>query len=446
MDKSEAFGRLCSVKKIFLHQMNLDEGNIIPAIQVETADVICYRCGQKTTKKRAALPNNQYFCPQCIIMGRISTLDILYTIPEPNNFIVTPQPLTWKGKLSPAQLKCSQKLKKVIQQRRDHLLWAVTGAGKTEMLFEALAYAIQKKLRVCLATPRIDVCNELFPRLQMAFKNVDILLLHGGQQQRYRYTQLIVCTTHQLLNFRGAFDVLVIDEADAFPFVNNKLLQHAVENARKKISSLILLTATPTRKLLKETKKGKMTFSYLPLRYHGNSLPLPKTRITYGWEAKLKNKKLPYQMKKIIEKWVRENFPFLIFVPKISLLNLTYEAVKKILNSNIHGAAVHAADPERLEKVAKLREGKLRFLVTTTILERGVTFPNLNVLVLGAEERIFNKAALVQIAGRVGRSAQRPDGDVFFLCQTTTRQITGAVKQITFLNRRGRQLQKWKNV
>ncbi|GAJ25872.1 hypothetical protein JCM15457_774 [Liquorilactobacillus sucicola DSM 21376 = JCM 15457] len=49
--------------------MNLDEGNIIPAIQVETADVICYRCGQKTTKKRAALPNNQYFCPQCIIMA-----------------------------------------------------------------------------------------------------------------------------------------------------------------------------------------------------------------------------------------------------------------------------------------------------------------------------------------------------------------------------------------
>ncbi|MBU5224822.1 DNA/RNA helicase, partial [Vibrio cholerae] len=62
--------------------------------------------------------------------------------------------------------------------------------------------------------------------------------------------------------------------------------------------------------------------------------------------------------------------------------------------------AVHAEDPDRKEKVQKMRNKEVDLLVTTTILERGVTFPNVDVAVLGAENRIFTESALVQIAGR----------------------------------------------
>ncbi|KRM95880.1 ATP-dependent DNA helicase translocase [Liquorilactobacillus aquaticus DSM 21051] len=422
--------------------MDLQIGHILPAIQVRSEDITCTRCGQRTTKKRAALPANHYFCPKCKMLGRISTLNVLYTIPESNEFAQILNPLTWDGELSVFQTQCAQDLKKVVQRKGNHLLWAVTGAGKTEMLFDALEYAIQRKMRICIASPRVDVCNELFPRLKKAFEQVDILLLHGRQQQKYRYTQIVVCTTHQLLNFRQAFDVLIIDEVDSFPFVNNKLLNHAVKTARKKISALILLTATPTKELLAEVRKNKMTFSYLPVRYHGHVLPFPKTRIVREWESKLERGKLPLKMIKIISKWVEEGFPFLIFVPRIALLEQTYMALKKYVNSDVRGATVYANDPERIEKVKKLREKKLIFLITTTILERGVTFPNLNVLILGAEDKVFTRSALVQIAGRVGRSAQRPVGDVFFLCQSLTRSIKGALKQISFLNKKGRQLLK----
>lgn len=60
---------------------------------------------------------------------------------------------------------------------------------------------------------------------------------------------------------------------------------------------------------------------------------------------------------------------------------------------------VHAEDPGRKEKVAAFRKGEIPLLVTTTILERGVTVKNLQVAVLGAEEEIFSESALVQIAG-----------------------------------------------
>ena len=62
----------------------------------------------------------------------------------------------------------------------------------------------------------------------------------------------------------------------------------------------------------------------------------------------------------------------------------------KGLDNRIDG--VHAEDSMRKEKVAAFRKGEIPLLVTTTILERGVTVKNLQVAVLGAEEEIFQRA------------------------------------------------------
>ena len=103
---------------------------------------------------------------------------------------------------------------------------------------------------------------------------------------------------------------------------------------------------------------------------------------------------------------------------------------------------VHASDPQRLQKVQAMRERQLSFLVTTTIIERGVTFPGIDVGVLGADEEVFSTAALVQIAGRVGRSKERPGGAVTFWVQENSRRIEEAKQQIKSMNRRARGVSK----
>ena len=89
-----------------------------------------------------------------------------------------------------------------------------------------------------------------------------------------------------------------------------------------------------------------------------------------------------------------------------------------------------------------MRAQEYRYLVTTTILERGVTFPGINIMVLAADDSNFSTAALVQIAGRAGRNKARPTGDVYFFCQDYTRTVKAACKQIKFLNRKGKKLKK----
>ena len=104
------------------------------------------------------------------------------------------------------------------------------------------------------------------------------------------------------------------------------------------------------------------------------------------------------------------------------------------------GQTVYSADPERLTKVQQMRSKQLQYLVTTTILERGVTFPGIDVIVLGADDAVFSTAALVQIAGRVGRSRDRPTGLVWFICHSHGRNVKRAQRQIQTINQKGRRL------
>jgi competence protein ComFA len=99
--------------------------------------------------------------------------------------------------------------------------------------------------------------------------------------------------------------------------------------------------------------------------------------------------------------------------------------------------AVHAEDPDRKSKVQKMRNKEIPLLLTTTILERGVTFPNIDVAVIGAEDDIFTESALVQIAGRAGRSKDFPNGVVTFFHYGKTEAMLKARKQITAMNHEG---------
>lgn len=108
----------------------------------------------------------------------------------------------------------------------------------------------------------------------------------------------------------------------------------------------------------------------------------------------------------------KKDQPALIFFPEIDAMNKFANALEN--KGYASPVTVHSADELRKEKVEWLRKGKIKLLLTTTILERGVTFTDVQVAVFGSEARIFTEAALVQISGRAGRKLSHPTGDVCF--------------------------------
>ena len=436
MDLENYYGRRVLASRHEVKQSGIQE---LPTIRIDAGNIRCYRCNHVTAKSLGALPQGEFYCPHCINLGRVSTLNKFYHVPEPNQFTVTEPVLTWKGKLSPLQQQASEKISRGMADHVQQLLWAVTGAGKTEMMFAGIAAAIERGERIGIASPRVDVCLELFPRLKAAFANCDIALLHGRQELPYHYAQLTICTTHQLLRFYHAFDNLIIDEVDAFPYAANASLLYATKQAIKENGGCLYLTATPGDALLREIKSKRLVVNYLPLRYHGHLLPQIKVRLAFGWRRRLERQQLPPQVIQQLQETLKEGHHFLLFLPHIADLALVEAALRHSFTT-FRFATVHASDLERLEKVQKMRDGDYDFLVTTSILERGVTFPEIDVYVLGADDPVFSSSALVQIAGRAGRSQSRPTGRVIFWINCNCRQVNQAVSQVKYLNRKGQRL------
>lgn len=436
MDLENYCGRRVLASRHEVKQSGIQE---LPTIRIDAGNIRCYRCNHVTAKSLGALPQGEFYCPHCINLGRVSTLNKFYHVPEPNQFTVIEPVLTWKGKLSPLQQQASEKISRGMADHVQQLLWAVTGAGKTEMMFAGIAAAIERGERIGIASPRVDVCLELFPRLKAAFANCDIALLHGRQELPYHYAQLTICTTHQLLRFYHAFDNLIIDEVDAFPYAANASLLYATKQAIKENGGCLYLTATPGDALLREIKSKRLVVNYLPLRYHGHLLPQIKVRLAFGWRRRLERQQLPPQVIQQLQETLKEGHHFLLFVPHIADLALVEAALRHSFTT-FRFATVHASDLERLEKVQKMRDGDYDFLVTTSILERGVTFPEIDVYVLGADDPVFSSSALVQIAGRAGRSQSRPTGRVIFWINCNCRQVNQAVSQVKYLNRKGQRL------
>jgi competence protein ComFA len=428
-----------SIEEIHEHYEN---GYIAYRRGLENSDkkLKCERCGSTDPASFAEFPcsrcgEGDVYCRKCLMMGRVSgcTPLISWRGPAPE-FKVPPAPLEWEGHLSEGQKLASERVVDAVENFSELLIWAVAGAGKTEVLFAGIERALSAGKRVCLATPRTDVVLELAPRLEKVFPQMKIASLYGGSEGRYEYAQITIATTHQLLRLYQAFDVIIVDEVDAFPYSVDETLQYAVEQSRKPQSTLIYLTATPSQKWQRECRLGKREYVTIPARFHRKPLPVPRFEWSGNWEKMLSKGKLPVNITKWIEARLASEKPALVFVPKISSMEkilLLLRQLYPLIES------VHAEDPDRKEKVMKMRQKEFTILLTTTILERGVTIPNIDVAVIGSEDRIFTESALVQIAGRAGRSTEFPTGDVTFFHYGKTEAMVNAKNQIVKMNKEG---------
>lgn len=411
------YGRILTQKEIPADQSNNFEK--LAGMTENLSSISCNRCGSSHSKKQVQLPVGAYYCPTCINLGRVRSDEQLYYLPQIE--FQKSSYLKWTGKLTEYQEEISQKLIKSVKEKSQILVHAVTGAGKTEMIYQAVDQCLKSGGAVAIATPRIDVCIELHKRMSNDF-DLKIPLLHGEGKPYFR-SPLIIGTTHQLLRFREAFDLLIIDEVDAFPFVDSDELYYASEHARKIDSTLIYLTATSTSKLDAQVKSGQLKKVHLARRFHGNPLVVPKNKWISSFDKHFKQQR-------------KSGFPLLIFIPELHFgADFAKQLQEKYPNEKIDFVA--STTENRLEIVEQFRNQELTILVSSTILERGVTFPKVDVFVVHAEHITFTSSSLIQIAGRVGRSFDHPTGLVYYFHEGKTKAINQSIKEIKMMNQKG---------
>ncbi|MBP1965793.1 DEAD/DEAH box helicase [Paenibacillus aceris] len=326
----------------------------------------------------------------------------------------------------------------LAQAPRRFLIWAVTGAGKTEMIFPFVHHTVARGGRVLIATPRKDVVLELQPRIARAFSGHSVVTLYGGSEQRWEQGQITIATTHQLMRFYEAFDLVIIDEIDAFPYHNNPMLTYAAAKVCKPSGVNILLSATPPKTIRQAAERGQLPHVRVPVRFHRNPLPVPQLIAVSSLSKFIQFRNLPNSLFSRLLASVDRGAQLFIFVPNIRLVEPTVNLLRAKLSQagiTVSVEGTSSKDPTRVEKVQRFRNRDIRLLVTTTILERGVTVPKSDVFILEADSKLFDEAALVQMAGRAGRSKDDPAGMVYFAAKEITHSQKEAVRQIRKMNR-----------
>ncbi|KIS06134.1 DEAD/DEAH box helicase [Streptococcus equi] len=393
----------------------------------------CQRCSS-LIEKAHQLPSGAYYCRACLVFGRNqSDRPLLYFPPAP---FPKGHYLRWQGQLTTYQVAVSHQLTNHVKLKQDTLVHAVTGAGKTEMMYEAIAAVVDKGGWVCIASPRVDVCIELEKRLSRDF-SCQVCLMHA-ESEVYHRSPIIVATTHQLMTFYHAFDLLIIDEVDAFPFVNNRQLNHAAHQAAKADAVTVYLTATSTRDLERKVKQKELVKLTLARRFHGKPLVVPKYQRLFSLLEAINRGKLPRRFITLVKKQRATGYPLLIFFPIIELAEQCCQLLQKYFPKE---TIAHASSQSsnRMTIIEQFRQGQITILISTTILERGVTFPTVDVFVLLANHRLYTSSSLIQISGRVGRSLERPEGQVLFFHDGISKAMLKAVREIKDMNQKGYQ-------
>lgn len=358
--------------------------------------------------------HNEYYCRKCIAFSRVNIHDVHITKRlhyEPKNVL-----FNLDFQLSPRQQDISHELLNHYQNGKNSYVWAVCGSGKTEVVFEVIQYALNQGHRVCFCIPRKELVKELYERIQSSFQNIDIGLLYGGCEKR-KEAQFIICTMHQLYKFENdiGFDLMISDEVDAFPFYQNDVLQEIF--ARCCLGNFIKLSATFKKE---DIIDGELLI--MNRRYHGVHLPVPCPILCPKWIQKWLLLLMVLKMKR---KWI-------IYVPTIQQVEDVSKFLKRFC-PRVQGISSKTRDAQKY--INQLKIYPYYILVSTTLLERGITVENVHVIIYQCEHTIFDERTLIQIAGRVGRKPKYPTGDIYFLTAHQTKDIQKCIKTIKSLNK-----------
>lgn len=168
-----------------------------------------------------------------------------------------------------------------------HLIFGITGSGKTEVYINAAVDSISSGRSVIYLVPEITLSSQIFDRLQKVFGE-ELVLYHSGLTQNQRFAnwkkfqsgeaKIAVGTRSSVFLQAPDLGLIIIDEEQdpsykeqSSPRYNAKRI--AYYRAMKEKATLILGSATPSIETMYSAEKGAIRLHRLNERYGGASVP-----------------------------------------------------------------------------------------------------------------------------------------------------------------------------
>ncbi len=319
-------------------------------------------------------------------------------------------------KLTDGQLKILSEIEKDIQSNRRmfRLLQGDVGSGKTILSFISASDVISSNHQVAFMAPTEILANQHYQLAKKLFKGTNVILNILTGKTHYKEKNKILSMlenkavnfifgTHSLFQNKIKFSnlgLIIIDEQHKFGV--NQRLKLAKKGGKN--CDLLLMSATPIPRTMMLSFFGDMDISRLKEkpknRHEILTLVKPERKIEEIWPL----------LKREIS-MDRQIFWICPLIDESKILN--YSSVKKKFNQInkifpnqvglIHG---NLNKEEKNLILNKFLNKIIKILVSTTVIEVGIDFPDANTIVIEDSNK-FGLSQLHQLRGRVGRGKNK---------------------------------------
>lgn len=323
------------------------------------------------------------------------------------------------GTLTPSQKKAIEEIISDMQKSTpmNRLLQGEVGSGKTVVALSAAVYAASSGYQSAFMAPTEILAQQQFEKYRDAiesegFKCVILTSSVKGNARRKILESIevggaqIVFGTHALI-YEGVkfknLGLVIIDEQHRFGTMQRLLLRNKGKNP-----DLLVISATPIPRTMALTVFGDLDISTLKERPSGFELEnqietfhLPASSREKAYEHLAKEVEIGNQGFVVV--------PLIEESEKIEAKTIKEAArfAEKYVDGNLIGILHGRQSPEEKQKIIDdFRKGRLKVLVTTTVIEVGVDVPSATVMIIENAER-FGLSQLHQLRGRVGRGKSK---------------------------------------
>ena len=205
--------------------------------------------------------------------------------------------------LNADQQKASDEIQTTFGSFQPFLLYGITGSGKTEVYFDAMAKVLAQGRQVLFLLPEINLTPQLLKRVENRFADVPTAVLHsqmaaGRRTQDYLramlgQAKLVIGTRLAVFTPLPDVGLIVVDEEHDGSFKqDNELRYHArdlaVWRAKQSGCPVVLGSATPSLESWHKAQSGAYRLLQLTERAHA-AAQLPQVEILNVGRLKLDN-------------------------------------------------------------------------------------------------------------------------------------------------------------
>ena len=320
--------------------------------------------------------------------------------------------------LTQAQEKAWSEIAQDMQAAKPmhRILQGDVGSGKTVISVLALAKAVENGHQGCLMAPTEILATQHYATLidYLEPLGVRVALLTGGMRVKARRELLlnlelglidVVIGTHALLQEDVRFadlSVAITDEQHRFG-VNQRAV---LANKSQQAPDILVMTATPIPRTLALTVYGDLDISVMkgrpPGRKQVQTLCYTEERrkdVYAGLVRQVQAGRQAYVVCPLIEQSE---------ALEARSAEQVYEELCRDFLQGIPCALLHGRlrGAEKDAIMQDFADGKIKVLVSTTVIEVGVNVPNATLMVIENADR-FGLAQLHQLRGRVGRGSEQ---------------------------------------